>query len=1795
VDELMDQQDDGLSLDQVLGNTTSPSGSTTPTAQPDMLAYANQQLASGMHPEDAMQAATEKYGPSQGFKFELSPDGKSFKDQGTPAELSLDQVLSEPPKDTGKGLTVDQITNNKGPSDTPHSNVMSRLSDTLKGFNDLTDAMMSHKQEDISQFAGNIRTYFHNYTQEHELTDGGQITPQQRAAAKLLGTDLGDFPVWGPVYKMSPEDKQKLDTQYQKSLGLTPEETQARLEKTTSADTKDLKEFDPIGKFLNDSAMSHFIGQAGSPEQATTKRYHEVNEMVQNMDAVEHPDKYSPEFVKYSANKILAYKKMNETGVTQQLKDFAGDIKKNPLGQGKALAGGLLSEPELAIAPEAKLGSALLGGREAAASAAVQSAAKLRTLAESVRGAAEAVPDVGEAASRASNLYTKLGDNALARQRILAAARHVGDIVGKSGTGAAINVGTAAAEQENQQGFVQKGSLEVPAITGAGFGAASHIFDHGQLREDLIDRAQPKPQTGPDHTSVEDVNAGRKPGQPLSPDTPVNKDATVPYYGGVDASGKVIHLDENTPDSVQMTNRQGKKVPVNVQQTVGYHEAVEFPLMHMEGPIDDDTLAELQQRIGPNHTLPPKTIQKLKEGKSLVYTNPDHEDTDPGGHEIATWAENHMVDTLYDIDPNHYQDSLKPYIKKVGKESQKPGAASNIPDNLDTKPYDDVDESEQLEGQGNRPAVDNVEPGVEQNKDNKQKGKVDPRLLATGAVVGGGAIAGSMMPGDKEKNALVGSIAGLATSALFWGGDVGASGERLKQGGMFVGPKSRVWKEAGPKMAEAMEKIGKSPDEITLATGLHRNKAGQWTKEISDKDMSFVPTDHPNWERAEKEPIPLSTVMNHDKLDAAYPGLSDEVKIKIDPSLGPKKLGSFDIKNNTIILRDVPKPGDTSKTSARSVIAHELQHAIQEIEGFPTGSNVQFQKEKLSVVRQYLEKRNEDIYQQIQKAQNDGTYKDKLKDLERKYDQVQDQLIGNYARSSMDESAKLDYVRQAGEVQARNTQNRLNMTEEERATKTPRTTEDVRRDAQIIKFPNKQRGSVDPETLGKLARAAVLGTVGATVGLRLGSDDDKWKSALMGAGLAVMSGPLLTQFFMHPVESVKRVVGNMKQTINAPVKENINDAVSRWQENGLQAEVSVYRTQKAIERLVPTKASRIKITHALDSGNTAGLNPKEQAAYKVARQFDDDLGKLGIQHGVLDQLINNHISHIWKNDEKLQAYKQLINSQVIANMSPNTAFNTARQLKSIAQGKAMGLTPVTEDVSEILGIYAKSVLSAIRNKQLLETMKATKDSAGQSFLVMPSRKAPYNYVPINHPQLRGLSVHPTIAPELRNVFYSFDLGPVQTVLGTLNMALKRSQVSFSAFHLTSLMDAYSGGMPTLTHPIETVKGAVKSVMGTSDYHKALLGKADPGTQQLFDRFLASGARPQIPRGSGADVDMNNNYYEGLRHIQDYADKAMPGLGKVTEGVAKLSHMMDHIIFANGMSAMKFSLWMHAVGEMNKAWADELHSNPNAKIPKQEDIDKIAGGYVNNLLGAQNWLQAAQQASTRLGKTYLNALGSPAGRKISQYMLYAPDWTTSTAMSFTKALGRGSGIKGLFKPKTTADLHRIYQFRSALLYAMIGGAINYAYSGHYLWQNKDPFTIDLGNGQRLQWNKHWTEPYDIMRRPAQSAINKMGIFPREALEQILGKEYINTSGYSPPMKDRMAHLAGNAVPIPFENLGEQTPQQLMWNLAGRNVEGHPTSGPEGEKYKKEQHERRSEAAKKAAETRKEKRLKDLYGS
>ena len=126
------------------------------------------------------------------------------------------------------------------------------------------------------------------------------------------------------------------------------------------------------------------------------------------------------------------------------------------------------------------------------------------------------------------------------------------------------------------------------------------------------------------------------------------------------------------------------------------------------------------------------------------------------------------------------------------------------------------------------------------------------------------------------------------------------------------------------------------------------------------------------------------------------------------------------------------------------------------------------------------------------------------------------------------------------------------------------------------------------------------------------------------------------------------------------------------------------------------------------------------------------------------------------------------------------------------------------------------------------------------------------------------------------------------------------------------------------------------------------------------------------------------------------------------------------------------------------------------------------------------------------------------------------------------------VESFASPQDAVGLHRQYMLRSALYYATIANGINYAMSGHYVWDNKDWTTIDLGDGRTMQWSKHMMEPVHWLQKPMQQAANKLGFMPKEVINQLTGKQYISAKGNAPPMDTsvtgRLSHIGKAMLPI-----------------------------------------------------------------
>ena len=274
---------------------------------------------------------------------------------------------------------------------------------------------------------------------------------------------------------------------------------------------------------------------------------------------------------------------------------------------------------------------------------------------------------------------------------------------------------------------------------------------------------------------------------------------------------------------------------------------------------------------------------------------------------------------------------------------------------------------------------------------------------------------------------------------------------------MFVGEKGATEadkaEEASTRLdnlsvARRMEEAEKDAKAIKMATGWERGTDGKWRYETSD----IKPKPFEEW--MNKKNLKLGDIIDSDSgLFEMYPELKD---FKITRGKGKSTnaaiytgLGKIEINFSKFKpYMSIPSNREKIDGILHRVINHEIQHAIQDSEGFAQGVSpnafrpdapVGKLREMEEADGRMVERYNAMSY--TEKALGEGVrLKERILENRKEYN-----ALASKYRFGMD-----GYTRAAGEVEARNTEKRIGMTEEERKASLASETEDVAREDQIL-------------------------------------------------------------------------------------------------------------------------------------------------------------------------------------------------------------------------------------------------------------------------------------------------------------------------------------------------------------------------------------------------------------------------------------------------------------------------------------------------------------------------------------------------------------------------------------------------------------------------------------------------------------------------------------------------------------------------------------------------------------------------
>ena len=269
--------------------------------------------------------------------------------------------------------------------------------------------------------------------------------------------------------------------------------------------------------------------------------------------------------------------------------------------------------------------------------------------------------------------------------------------------------------------------------------------------------------------------------------------------------------------------------------------------------------------------------------------------------------------------------------------------------------------------------------------------------------------------------------------------------------GMFIGAGSKAFDKAMAFTATKLEKKGVSPQEIWKETGTVRGPDGMWRQEISDRPTTLKGEPYKDVIMGAYDRGVLKTgdqlykttvddVFFHHGLKEAYPELMNietQMMRKGSDAKGSLSVGG---KNQVLQVRE-----DLLAEPARSTMLHELQHAIQEKEGFGVGGNTDTMDRMIGKVkdRAFLIKQT-DEYKVAEQELNklaDNFFTNKINKAD--FDAGEQALLQKYPvlneyRNASDvvhnfgDDPTEAYRRLMGEAEARLTQTRRNLSPEER-------------------------------------------------------------------------------------------------------------------------------------------------------------------------------------------------------------------------------------------------------------------------------------------------------------------------------------------------------------------------------------------------------------------------------------------------------------------------------------------------------------------------------------------------------------------------------------------------------------------------------------------------------------------------------------------------------------------------------------------------------------------------------------------
>jgi len=437
---------------------------------------------------------------------------------------------------------------------------------------------------------------------------------------------------------------------------------------------------------------------------------------------------------------------------------------------------------------------------------------------------------------------------------------------------------------------------------------------------------------------------------------------------------------------------------------------------------------------------------------------------------------------------------------------------------------------------------------------------------------------------------------------------------------MFAGPMSETADKAMLSQAKKMEGAGSDRNAIWEETGWFRDKDKKWKYEISDRDAEFDFQELKGTQNVE-----LNKALNHKELFKAYPWLENT---PIGKKFMGSTLGTFNRDNKNISVSPV-------SDDPLSTVLHEIQHAIQEHEGFAKGASPtkfylsdsarELTEDELDIMkawRSWAELKNGNPSASYEKWEMDykesgGSVPFDLSKLPTHQEQIDDLIEGERVYSGVLERADypdIAYHLTPGEVEARNVQARKNMKPLSRAEVPPWETIDVN-ESDILPTKTDSWATINtPLSTGPRVEHAIpteADNPNSIINMVYNTDDSvpmapinaprkRWTKAVLGKVMdqqARQAGRVVKEYNDKSLETISNTIAN-----EAIAALNREGNASNWYNSKIKEMNEVL--QEIHPELVPgsTDEGAFKIALAITS-NGSTVDSNMRAAEHIYRVF----------------------------------------------------------------------------------------------------------------------------------------------------------------------------------------------------------------------------------------------------------------------------------------------------------------------------------------------------------------------------------------------------------------------------------------------------------------------------------------------------------------------------------------------------------------------------------------------------------------